>query len=311
MTSIIALSQMIKTKALTLGFEDCGFAQATELVAEGARLNSWLEKNYHAGMAYMEKNLEKRKDPRILFQGAQSVISVIYNYYPGEKQNSNDTYKISSYALGTDYHLVIKRKLKQIMSYISGLDKNFLGRSFVDSAPVMDKVWAVKAGLGWIGKNSCLITRRWGSYFFVGEIITNLELDYNTSLQKDLCGGCTRCINACPAGAIVAPYIIDSAKCISYQTIENKQEIPNGLKGKMNHYIFGCDICQQVCPWNKSAKKHTEPLFFETTVLALLNNEGWEQMTEEKFNTLFKYSPLKRAGYHKIMNTVAFVNAKQ
>lgn len=304
------LSKLIRLRAAELGFDYCGFARAKSLEKEVTLLKEWIDAGYHASMEYMERNIEKRTNPAKLFENCKSVISLLHNYYPAKSGQNNDSYRISKYAAGTDYHFVIKSKLKEIIKYVKGFRKNFEARAFVDSAPVMDKVWAVKAGLGWIGKNTCLINRKSGSWFFIGEILCNQPLDYNNVIQKDLCGSCTRCISACPAGAITKPYVIDAHKCISYQTIENKQDIPVSLKGKLENYIFGCDICQEVCPWNKFSKPHREPEFNLPEELAGFKKEDWKNMNRAEFNRIFKKSPLKRTGFEKIKNTIAFIEER-
>lgn len=298
---------MIKQKAAKLGFDNCGIAEAESLDNEGVLLKKWLSNGCHASMSYMERNFEKRTDPAELFENCKSVISLLYNYFPAESTQYNEHYRISKYAYGTDYHFVIKSKLKSIIKFIKEYRKDFEARAFVDSAPVMDKVWAVKAGLGWIGKNTCLINRKSGSWFFIGEILCNQPLDYNHEIQKDMCGGCARCIKACPTGALTRPYVLDASRCISYQTIENKQDIPGSLKGKLENYIFGCDICQEVCPWNKFSRPHRDPGFRLTQEICGLKKEDWKKMTREEFNRIFKRSPLKRAGFEKIKNTIAFI----
>ncbi|MDX1315836.1 MAG: tRNA epoxyqueuosine(34) reductase QueG, partial [Eudoraea sp.] len=251
-------TQLIKAEAKRLGFLSCGISKADFLEEEAPRLERWLKKNMHGEMHYMENHFDKRLDPRLLVEDAKSVISVLLNYYP-EKTQDEGTYKISRYAYGQDYHHVIKARLRQLMEFIEENIGEVSGRAFVDSAPVLDKAWAAKSGLGWIGKNSNLLTQQVGSYYFIGELIVDLELDYDNP-TTDHCGSCTACLDACPTQAIVEPYVVDGSKCISYFTIELKNEIPNDVKGKFDDWIFGCDICQEVCPWNRFSKPHQEPL---------------------------------------------------
>jgi epoxyqueuosine reductase len=298
-------SQQIKQQAKILGFEDCGISRAQHLEGPSQHLKDWLNKGYHAGMQYMENHFDKRTDPRLLVEGAQSVISVILNYYPENKQ-AEGTYKISKYAYGEDYHFVMKRKLKSLLQFIQQIEPQTEGRAFVDSAPVMDREWARRAGLGWIGKHSLLINKGLGSFVFIGELIVNLELEYDTPINE-YCGTCTRCIEACPTHAIVADKVVDSNKCISYQTIENKGEIDAELKGKFNNYIFGCDICQDVCPWNRKSKAHNETAFQPNPSFLLMDKKDWRNMDRETFNALFKNSPLKRAKFEGIRRNMEFL----
>ncbi len=255
------LSDQIKTRAKELGFYTCGISKASFLPEDAQRLTKWLQDGKQAEMKYMENHFEKRTDPRKLVEGAKSVISVLFNYYPEKQLHEQNNYKISKYAYGTDYHFVLKKKLKDLIAFLNKEVLDLNARAFVDSAPVLDRAWAARSGLGWIGKNTCLITKEQGSYFFIGEIITDLELDYDKKIVPNHCGGCTRCIDACPTNAL-EPYSLDSNKCISNWTIEYKGEkIPEKFNGKFHDWIFGCDICQDVCPWNRLSEPHNEPEF--------------------------------------------------
>jgi len=297
-------SQLIKSEALRLGFADCGIAQVSPLEEEAEHLKKWLRENRHGEMKYMENYFEKRTDPTNLVEGARSVISVIYNYYPKQIQQEN-TYKISKYAYGKDYHYILKEKLHSLRNFIQNHIAEVNGRVFVDTAPVMDKVWAQKAGLGWIGKNTNLITKKYGSYVFIGELITDIKLDYDTPI-KDYCGKCRKCVDACPTGALTEPYRIDASRCISYLTIEKKGEIPSEFQGKLNKWIFGCDVCQDVCPWNQKAKPlETEELKPHPDLLNL-QYKDWENLSREKFNELFRKSAVKRTKYDGLKRNILF-----
>ena len=252
-------TSIIKSEAKKLGFLSCGISKAGFLEQEAPRLENWLNQNHQGEMKYMENHFDKRLNPTLLVDDAKSVISLLLNYYPSEIQNS-DSYKISKYAYGQDYHFVIKEKLKELLHTIQTEIGEVSGRAFVDSAPVLDKAWAAKSGLGWIGKNSNLLTQQVGSFYFIAELIVDLDLEYDYA-TTDHCGTCTACIDACPTEAIVAPYVVDGSKCISYFTIELKENMPIEMKGRMDDWMFGCDICQDVCPWNKFSKAHNEPLF--------------------------------------------------
>ena len=307
-------TKKIKQKALDLGFSAIGISKADYLEKESKQLKEWLDKDFHGEMQYMENHFEKRIDPRELVEGAKSVISVLFNYYPKEKQNKN-TYKISKYAYGRDYHYVLKEKLFTLFEYINLEIGKISGRAFVDSAPVMDKVWAAKSGLGWIGKNTNLISKELGSFQFIGELIIDLELEYDHPV-KDYCGNCTNCIDACPTNAL-SPYQLDARKCISYLTIEKKGDIPKEFNDKLNDWIFGCDICQDVCPWNlpaclptrqvrqgSKAKPHNEPQFKITEDLQKLNKEDWRELNKEVFKKLSKNSPIKRIKFEKFKKNI-------
>lgn len=296
-------SNLIKEESKRLGFLSCGISQATFLEQEAPRLESWLKKGMHGEMSYMENYFDKRLDPRLLVDGAKSVISLLLNYYPSEIQNQ-DSYKISKYAYGQDYHFVIKDKLKDLLKFIQTEIGEVNGRVFVDSAPVLDKVWAAKSGLGWIGKNSNLITKQVGSFYFIAELIIDLELEYD-SPTTDHCGSCTACIDSCPTQAIIRPYVVDGSKCISYFTIELKDQIPQEMKGKFDDWMFGCDVCQDVCPWNRFSKSHKEPLFNPNPELLRYSKKDWQEITEEVFKKVFKNSAVKRTkleGLHRNIN---------
>jgi len=296
---------MIKTEAKRLGFLSCGISKAEFLEEDAPHLEDYLKNNRNGEMAYLENHFDKRLDPTLLVPGSKSVISVLMNYFPEEMQIS-DTYKISKYAYGTDYHFVIKDKLKALMHFISEEIGEVEGRVFVDSAPVLDKAWAAKSGLGWIGKHSLLLTKQEGSFHFVAEIILDLDLDYDTPVT-DHCGSCTACIDACPTGAIVADRVVDGSKCISYFTIELKNEIPISERGKFDDWVFGCDICQDVCPWNRFSKAHNEPLFNPHPELLSMNKKDWEEITEDVFREIFRRSAVKRTKYSGLKRNIAFV----
>ena len=302
------LTSQIKEKAKSLGFYACGIAEAEYLEEEAKRLKKWLQEGRQAGMTYMENHTEKRTDPRLLYEDARSVIVVLFNYYPGKAISSPNHYKISKYALGTDYHFVMKHKLKSLIGFINELAGEVRARAFVDSAPVLERSWAERAGLGWIGKNTCLITKEQGSFFFIGEIITDLELTYNTQPVPDYCGGCTRCIDACPTNALSKDGL-DSNQCISYWTIEHKGDaIDPNLKGKFDNWIFGCDICQDVCPWNRLAEAHNEEAFKPIRFISEAGKSDWEQLTPETFRETFRKSPLKRTKFEGLKRNIGFVD---
>lgn len=296
-------THIVKQLCNEAGFDFCGISKAEFLEEEAPLLDQWLSKNYNGKMAYMANYFDKRLDPRLLVEGAKSVITVILNYFPEEELKFDDI-KISKYAYGTDYHFVIKDKLKTVLEGIQSQIGEVDARVFVDSAPVMDKAWAKRSGLGWMGKNSNIINRKMGSFFFIGEIICDLELISDGPI-KDYCGTCTACIDACPTDAIVAPYQVDGSKCISYLTIELKENIPSEFKGKMDNWAFGCDICQDVCPWNSFAKPH------QTTEFAPKENlreyKNWEEITQEIFSSLFKNSPIKRTKLEGLKRNISFL----
>ncbi len=307
MLSKSTYSESIKNKAKELGFDFCGISKAGFLEDEAPRLDSWLSKNYHGEMAWMANHFDKRLDPTKLVPGAKSVISVMLNYYPSKRlPESKEDYKISKYAYGKDYHYVLKDKLKELFLFIQSEIGEVDGRIFVDSAPVMDKAWAEKSGLGWIGKHSNLLNREMGSFFFLGEIICDLELTPDGPI-KDYCGTCTACIDACPTDAITEPYVVDGSKCISYYTIELKEAIPEEAKGKMENWIFGCDICQDVCPWNRFSKPSKVKDFDLHPELNEFTNKDWEEITEVVFKEVFRKSPLKRTKIEGLKRNVSFV----
>src|SRR5690554_562399 len=299
-------TEQIKTEAKRLGFLSCGISKAEFLEEEAPRLENWLNNNMHGEMAYMENHFDKRLDPTILVPGSKSVISLLLNYFPSQSQSS-DTYKISKYAYGTDYHFVIKDKLKHLMYFINEEIGVVEGRAFVDSAPVLDKAWAARSGLGWIGKHSNLLTKQLGSFYFIAELILDLELEYDSPVT-DHCGSCTACIDACPTNAIVADRVVDGSKCISYFTIELKNEIPNSVKGKFEDWMFGCDICLDVCPWNRFSKTHNEPLFNPHPELLSMSKKDWEEITEEVFQKLFRKSAVKRTKFSGLKRNIEFLN---
>jgi epoxyqueuosine reductase len=301
------LSQWIKTRAIELGFAACGISEATNLEPEGKSLKYWLSQGFHGEMDYMSRDPDKRLDPRLLLPGSRSVISVLMNYFPEERLPEKDNYKIAKYAYGKDHHIVIRSRLNQLIHEIQDQAGECQASCYIDSGPVVDKAWAARAGLGWRGKNSLLIHPEIGSFVFIGDIITNLELEYDKIYVKDLCGNCTRCIDACPTGALLAPRLIDARKCIAYLTIEYKGELPQKEKPKFNDWIFGCDICQDACPWNKKAKAHHESSFLPNQELKEMNKKKWEHLTEDQFNVLFKNSAVKRTKYSRLRRNIDFL----
>lgn len=300
-------SKSIKGKALELGFFACGIARADILKDHQLRLKQWLEDGRHGEMAYMENHFEKRLDPAKLVENARSVIVVLQNYYPEVSQPPDASYLVSRYAYGTDYHFVIKEKLRKLQEFIQLNFGDQFSRVFTDSAPVLERAWAVKAGLGWIGKNSMLITPRNGSYFFIGEIITDLKLEYDPAYGGDYCGDCTRCIDACPTAAIGSDRMIDSSRCISYLTIEKKDDLPDDLQGNYKHWIFGCDICQEVCPWNRFSSPHNEPAFRIIDQIRDWPSQKWENLDEIEFKQVFGKSPLMRAKFQGIQRNINYL----
>ncbi len=300
------LTTLIKREALRLGFDACGISKAELLSDEARILEAWLNQNLHGKMIYMANNFEKRIDPRLLVDGAKSVITFSYNYYTEAKQK-NDAPKLAMYALGKDYHDVVKAKLELLFAFIKEQVGEVNGRCFVDSAPVLERAWAQRSGIGWQGKNTNILSKRNGSYFFLAEIILDVELEYDSPV-KDYCGSCTKCIDACPTDAIYEPYKVDGSKCISYFTIELKGEIlPTEMKGKFENWMFGCDICQQVCPINSQAKQHNESQFLPSLDLLNMNRKDWEELTEETFKKLFKGSPVKRTKYSGLKRNIEFI----
>lgn len=304
------ITQWLKNEAAFLGFDFCGIAEAAFLKDEAPHLEMWLNEAMNGKMAYMENYFDKRVDPRKLVEGAISVIVFGYNYFPASEIPASDNYIISKYAYGKDYHFVIKEKLKTLIAGLKERAGEIQARAFVDSAPVLERAWAVKAGLGWIGKNAMLINPKHGSFFFLSEIITDLELDFDQPRNNDFCGTCRNCMDACPTGAIVSPKVIDARKCISYLTIESKDEIPDQFAGQLNDRIFGCDICQDVCPWNRFSKPCTEPQFTPRAELTGLKKTDWEKLPEEDFKLIFTGSAVKRTKYEGLKRSINFQNLK-
>ncbi|WP_108866502.1 tRNA epoxyqueuosine(34) reductase QueG [Aquimarina aquimarini] len=299
-------TELIKTEAKRLGFLSCGVSKAAFLEEEAPRLEKWLNQNMNGQMYYMENHFDKRLDPTKLVDDSKSVISLLLNYFPSEIQKDPDAPKISKYAYGTDYHFVIKDKLKHLLHFIQEEIGEVHGRAFVDSAPVLDKAWAAKSGLGWIGKNSNLLTQKVGSFYFIAELIIDLDLEYDTPVT-DHCGTCTACIDACPTQAIVEPYVVDGSKCISYFTIELKEEIPSSYRGKFDDWMFGCDVCQDVCPWNRFSKSHNEPLFDPKPELLEMSKKDWEEITQEVFSKVFQKSAVKRTKFSGLSRNIKFL----
>ena len=306
MTSITERTNFIKATARKLGFSFCGISRAEFLSEEAPRLEAWLRRGYQGKMGYLENHFDKRLDPTLLVPGARSVVSLLYNYYPEKDLASDDGYKVAKYAYGEDYHFIIKDKLREFVESMRSAIGDVGGRAFVDSAPVMERAWAQRAGLGWIGKNSLLLNRDSGSFHFLAELIIDLELEYDGPV-KDYCGTCTACMDACPTDAIPAPYVVDGSKCISYFTIELKDEIPVEVKGKFENWIFGCDICQDVCPWNRFARPHHEPRFKPSPEFESMTPADWRDLSEEVFKKVFKDSPLKRSKYEGLKRNIQFL----
>ncbi len=300
-------SKFIKEQAKRLGFLACGIAKADFLEEEAPRLEEWLNNNNHGEMRYMENHFDKRLDPRLLVEGAKSVISLSYNYFP-EKVQNDDSYKISKYAYGQDYHHVIKEKLRELLALINDEIGEVSGRCFVDSAPVLERAWAEKAGLGWNGKHTLLIQKQQGSFFFLAELIIDLELEYDHAFKTDHCGKCTRCIDACPTQAILPNNTVDGSKCISYFTIELKDAIPTEFKGMNEDWMFGCDVCQDVCPWNRFSKPHSEPLFSPQGDLLEMTQRDWKELTQETFSKVFKKSAVKRTKFSGLTRNISFLS---
>jgi len=307
MNQTAQLSAFIKQEAVSLGFAACGIAPVAQLPEDKIHLESWLQNGFHAGMNYMQNNVDLRVNPGLLVENARSVIVFLYNYFPSTMMDTNSPYLISSYAYGKDYHDLIREKLNILISKLKEQIPDISIRGFVDSAPVLERAWATRAGLGWIGKNSMLISRRNGSYFFISELITNVELEYDYPMGGNYCGDCSLCIDVCPTGAITDLRVIDANRCISYLTIENKTNIPEAFKGKYEKWIFGCDICQQVCPWNKFSTPHTEAMFNPPPALLNLRKEDWEQMDTEQYNSIFRKSAVKRAKFAGLKRNIDFI----
>lgn len=299
-------TRLIKQKASELGFSFCGISKAAFLEEEAPRLEQWLKDDRNGQMQYMANHFDKRLDPRLLVDGARSVISLLFNYYTDKTQTDPAAPKISRYAYGEDYHFVIKDKLKELLQYIRETIGEVSGRAFVDSAPVLERAWAAKSGLGWIGKNTNLINKGNGSFFFLSELIIDLDLDYDKP-ATDHCGTCTACIDACPTEAILQPQLVDGSKCISYFTIELKDTIPAEMKGKFSNWMFGCDVCQEVCPWNRFSKPNNEPRFTPAPDLLSYSKDEWEDITEDVFRELFKKSPVQRTKYNGLKRNIDFI----
>lgn len=302
-------SKIIKEKAIAHGFDFCGISSAGKLEKEANKLETWLSKGFHGKMAYMENHFEKRLDPTKLVPWAKSVITLLYNYYPGPEDNGDQDMKVARYAYGNDYHFVIKKKLSAFFDAIRTEIGDIGGRVFVDSAPVMERQWASASGLGWLGKNTLLINKQFGSYFFIAEVIADIELE-NDGPIRDYCGTCTRCLDACPTQAFAGPRLLDAGKCISYLTIELREEIPEVFNGKYDHWVFGCDICQEVCPWNRFSKQHQEPYFEKNEGVKELTENGRTEYAIEEFNKLFKDSPIKRTKLDGLKRNINFIKEK-
>lgn len=301
-------NNLIMEEALRLGFLDCGITSSEPPENEGEHLSDWIRKDYHGAMRFMEDHSDLRTDPKKLLEGARSVIMVLQNYYTASQQEDPAAPVIARYAYGRDYHAVITKKLKKLLNYIQAEIHPCQGRIFVDSAPVLEKALAHRAGLGWIGKNSLLLSRKSGSFFFIGGIITDLELDYNQTPAGEYCGDCKLCMEACPTGAIVQPGVLDARKCISYLTIENRRGgLPAELKSNFQNRVFGCDICQEVCPWNSNAHPHNEPLLKPNPALLGMTREDWYALDEKKFTGLFKDTPVERLKYSGLKRNLDFL----
>jgi len=308
---INTITQLIKAKTKELGFDACGIAKAEKLIEEEPRLKNWLDKGFNGGMNYMANNFDKRLDPTLLVEESRSVIVVLFYYYPPLLQNEASGYKISKYAYGRDYQSVIRGKLNLLGEYINEIAPGHTWRAFSDSAPVREKAWAVKAGLGSIGKHSLLLVPGKGSFFFIGELITSLELETDQPFKANLCGACRRCINACPNGAIAEPGVIDARKCIAHQTIESREDrISEGVTDLNKEWIFGCDICQDACPWNKKPEPHIHEDFQPNLELLALTKDEWESLTEERFNAIFKDSGVKRTKFSGLKRNIDFLKNK-
>lgn len=300
-------THLIRNEAKRLGFEYIGIAKAEKISEEARRLEEWLRQGMHGKMQYMANHFDKRIDPRKLVDGAKSVISLMYNYHTEHEQQDPDAPKISKYAYGADYHFVIKDKLRELLHFIDREIGQISGRCFVDSAPVLERDWAKRSGIGWIGKNTLLINPRAGSYFFLAELIIDMELEYDSPI-KDYCGDCTRCIDACPTRAISAEgYLVDGSKCISYFTIELKEAIPEEYKGSFENWMFGCDICQEVCPWNRFSQQHAEPQFDPHPDLLGMKKNDWQEITEDVFREIFRKSAVKRTKFKGLKRNIAFL----
>ncbi len=305
-----AYKDFLKAQAKDLGFLSCGVSRAEFLEEEAPRLEKWLRENQHGQMAYMARHFDKRLDPRLLVPGAKSVVSLLYNYFPSDQQEDPQAPKISKYAYGEDYHHVIKEKLKILVGRLQEKIGDIQGRVFVDSAPVLEKAWAAKSGLGWVGKNSNLITQKVGSFYFIAELILDLPLEPDTP-TTDHCGTCTACIEACPTQAIRTPYQVDGSQCISYFTIELKEALPTEMSGKFDNWMFGCDVCQDVCPWNRFSVPHQEPLFEPKSELLSMKANEWKELTEEVFDFLFRKSAVQRTKFKGLERNLKFINLEK
>jgi len=304
---ILQYTQFIKQAAQQLGFDFCGIAKAKQLDEDARRLEKWLGQNMNGSMQYMANHFDLRVDPTKLVSGAKSVITLLKNYYPSQQQ-TEDAAKVSKYAFGKDYHEVIRAQLKALLSQMHTHIGEINGRGFIDSAPVLERSWAVQSGLGWVGKNGNLINKQQGSFFFIATLIVDVELQYDDVYAKDFCGSCTRCIDACPTEAILPNKVVDGSKCISYFTIELKDQlIPDSMKGKFDDWLFGCDTCQDVCPWNRFSKPHHEAEFTPINEVLNFSLKDWEMLTEESFKTIFKNSPIKRSKYQGIQRNLQFI----
>ena len=311
MNPIQTNTRLIKEKAYALGFQFIGIAKAERMEQEARRLEEWLNKGMHGKMQYMENHFEKRIDPSKLVEGAKTVVSLLYNYHNDQVQEDAEAPKIAQYAYGKDYHFVLKNKLKELLAYIRATIGEIQGRCFVDSAPVLERDWAKRSGNGWIGKNTLLIHPKAGSYFFLAELIIDLELEADGPM-KDYCGRCTKCIDACPTQAISPKgYFMDGSKCISYLTIELKDQIPESFSGKLDNWMFGCDICQEVCPWNRFAKRHNEPMFLPHPDLLKMERREWSELTKDVFNEMFRKSAVKRAKYEGLKRNIKFLSERK
>lgn len=308
MSSIDLHTTLVKESATRWGFDFCGIARAGHLDEDARRLERWLKQGMHGGMQYMENHFDLRVDPTRLVPGAKSVITLMKNYYPAQ-QSSNEL-KVSKYAYGHDYHEVIKEKMKQMMVELTSKVGEFNGRGFVDSAPVLERSWAQRSGLGWIGRNGNLITKQAGSFFFIATLIVDIDLKPDDAFGADYCGSCNKCVEACPTDAILPDKTINGSQCISYYTIELKEElIPDEMKGKFSNWMFGCDVCQDVCPWNRFSKPHQEESFLPIPEILSFSGSQWEELTEESFKKIFRNSPLKRAKYKGIRRNLSFLRS--
>lgn len=302
-------TQLVKKKAEKYGFQSCGISKADFLEEEAKPLEEWLKKGFHGEMSYMENHFDKRLDPRLLVEGSRSVISLSYNYFPESTIETIDNYKISKYAYAQDYHEVIKAILRDMVAELQEEIGNFNFRMFVDSAPVLERAWAKKSGIGWVGKNGNIITKQSGSFYFLAEIICDLELLEDHAVSSH-CGNCTKCIDACPTQAIVSDKIVDGSKCISYATIELKDQIPDYFKDKMDDWMFGCDVCQDVCPWNRFSSPNKQPLFQPNSYLKTYTKKEWKEITQELFSEIFRKSPVKRTKFAGLQRNIAFLDAQ-